>query len=95
MVKVVAKHFVKEDKIEEMLSVVKELVSATIKQEGCLKYEMYQDEKDKKVLTMIEEWETREDLTNHMNSKEFKSLVPQLGKFMEKSGEINIYNRLI
>lgn len=95
MVKVVAKHFVKEDKIQEMLSIVKELIAVTIKQQGCINYEMYQDEKDKSILTMIEEWNTREDLTNHLNSNEFKSFAPQLERFMDKPVEINIYKKVI
>lgn len=95
MIKVVAKHFVKEDKIDDVLYIAKELVAATVKEEGCIKYEMYQDEKDKSILTMIEEWESKEDLDKHMASEHFQRLVPLMGKCMEKSGEINIYKKVI
>ena len=95
MIKVVAKNFVEEDKIKEYVKLCKELVQATRKEEGCIKYEMYQDEKDSTILTMIEEWECREDLDKHMNSEHFTRIVPMLGKFRTKESDLNIYNKII
>jgi len=95
MIKVVAKNFIKKDKIEEVLEHIKELVASTVKEEGCIKYEIYQDEKDKSILTMIEEWESKEALNKHMSSEHFKRIVPIIGEFAEKAGEINLYNKVI
>ncbi len=95
MIKVVAKNFIKKDKIEEVLEHIKELVAITVKEEGCIKYEIYQDEKDKSILTMIEEWESKEALNNHMASEHFKRIVPIIGAFAEKAGEINLYKKVI
>ena len=95
MIKVVAKNFVEEDKIKEYVELCKELVEATKKEKGCIKYEMYQDEKDPTILTMIEEWENREDLDKHMNSEHFTRIVPILGKLRTKGSDLNIYNKLI
>lgn len=95
MIKVVAKNFIKKDKIEEVLEHIKELVAITVKEEGCIKYEIYQDENDKSILTMIEEWESKEALNNHMASEHFKRIVPIIGRFSEKAGEINLYKKVI
>lgn len=95
MLKVVAKSFYKEDKIEEILELAKELVAATVKEEGCIKYEMYQDEKDKSILTMMEEWEDKQALEKHMKSEHFQRIVPLIGQYATKPGEINIYKKVI
>ena len=58
MIKVVAKFFPKEKKIDRVIELARELVEKTVLEEGCIKYEMYQDKKDPKVLLMLEEWES-------------------------------------
>lgn len=95
MVKVVARNYIQEHKIEEVMELYKELVELTRKEEGCIKYELYQDEKDKKIVTMIEEWENREALEAHLKSEHFTRIVPMLGKFRLKETDMNVYNKLI
>ena len=95
MIKVVAKNFAKEDKIDEIIELSKELVEITRKEKGCIKYEMYQDEQDATILTMIEEWENKEALEEHLKSEHFNRIVPRMGKLMLKEADINIYNKLI
>ena len=95
MVKVVAKSFIMEGKFEEYMNLCKELVEETRKEEGCIKYEIYQDEKDTTVLTVIEEWESRETLDKHMLSEHFTRIVPMLSKFRIKKSDVNVYNKLI
>lgn len=95
MVKVVARNFIQEDKFEEVIELYKELVEMTRKEEGCIKYEMYQDEKETRILTMIEEWESRNALDNHLKSEHFTRIVPMLRKLMSKETDMNVYNKLI
>jgi len=95
MVKVVAKNFVQEGKFEEVISLYKELVELTRQEEGCIKYELYQDEKDSNIIAMIEEWESREALNRHLNSEHFTRIVPQVKKFMVKETDLTIYNPLL
>ena len=94
MIKVVAKHFVKEDKINEFLELGKNLVDATVKEDGCIKYELFQDAKDSKILTMIEEWEDKTALDKHMASEHFREIIPILSSFMEKPAEMNLYSKV-
>ena len=95
MIKVVAKHFVKEEKVKEFLELAKKLVEATVIQEGNIKYELFQDVKDSKIITMIEEWENKDVLNKHMNSESFLEIVPILSSFMEKPAEMNLYKKVI
>jgi quinol monooxygenase YgiN len=95
MIKVVVKNFAIEGKINTILELVKELVEITIKEEGCINYEMYQDEKNPSVLIMIEEWKTMEHLNNHMASEHFKRIVPQMSEYMDKKPEMNVCKKII
>lgn len=94
MVKVLAKSFAKSDKIEEILGLIKELVEETVKEEGCIKYEMYQDKKDPRIMIMIEEWESEEALNKHMASEHFKRIVPEMNAMREKASEMNICKKV-
>lgn len=94
MIKVIAKNFAKETKIEKVLELAKELIETTVKEDGCIKYEMYQDEKNPCVLIMIEEWETIETLNNHMSSEHFKKIVPQMNECMNQKAEVNICKKV-
>lgn len=95
MVKVVAKNFVKLNEVKNVLELAKQLVDLAVKEDGCIKYEMFQDENNENILTMIEEWESKEALKAHMASEHFKKIVPQMNKCMEKQGNINIYKKVI
>lgn len=95
MIKVIAKNFVKEDKREKVLELTKELVEKTVKEDGCIQYEMYQDEKDKSTLIMIEEWKTTDALTNHMSSEHFKKIVPQMNECMAQKPELNLCKKVL
>lgn len=95
MIKVIAKNFAKGDKIDKILELAKELIETTIKEEGCIKYEMYQDLKSPDQLIMVEEWETIENLDKHMASEHFKRIVPQMSVYMDKKPEMNVCKKVI
>ncbi|MDT8718366.1 antibiotic biosynthesis monooxygenase [Clostridium sp. 19966] len=95
MIKVVAKNYVKEEKIEEFLKLAEELIEITRKNdEGCISYELYQDLQNKGILTMLETWENGEALKKHSQSEHFTRIVPMLSQFSEKPGETNMYNKV-
>jgi quinol monooxygenase YgiN len=95
VIKVVAKHYIFPDKVEELIVLAKKLVEATVKEEGCISYSMYQDIKDANILTMLEEWESTEALKKHSESEHFKTLVPEMAKLMEKPAELNVYKKIV
>lgn len=94
MIKVVAKSYAKDDMINRILELSKEMVEKTVKEEGCIKYELFQDVKNPKTLIIIEEWEDEEALSKHMASEHFKRIVPQLNVLREKASDVNICKKL-
>lgn len=95
MIKVVAKNFIKEDKVNDAIELYKELVNLTREEEGCIKYELCQDEKDATILTMIEEWENKDVLEKHFNTEHFTRIVPKVKEFTIKDTEVTVYNKVI
>ena len=94
-IKVVAKHYVKPEKVEDYIGLSKELVKETLKEEGCIEYGLYQDSENSQILTMIEEWKDNKCLEKHFNSKHFKEIVPLMAECFEKELEINVYNKKV
>ncbi len=95
MIKVVARNYAKEDKLSEILKMYKELVDITRKEDGCIKYELYQDIENPCIITMIEEWETKSSLEAHLKSEHFLRIVPKIKPFMSKTTDMNIYTNIL
>lgn len=95
MIKVVAKSIVKSDQIETYKNSVRELIEKTRKEAGCISYQLFQDIKNAKVFTFIEEWESEDALNKHMSSKHFQEIVPKLAQLREQNSEINIYRLVL
>lgn len=94
MIKIVAKNYIKADKVQEIIALAKKLVQETIqKDKGCIRYELFQDLSNPQILTFIEEWENKEALDRHM-SKHFKEIVPYVAECSEKTGETSLYQKL-
>ncbi len=95
MLRIVAKNFVKEDKVNEFIELCQEFVSSTLKEEGNISYALFQDIENPTVLTFIEEWESAEALAIHAKSEHFTRIVPMLGKISTKRMELNKYTKVI
>ena len=93
MISVVAKNIVKDNKIEEFKSLAEKLIEETLKEKGCIEYSIYEDTKNKNILTFIEKWEDMEVLKAHFETSHFKKIVPQF-KEMTEGGDINIYKKI-
>ena len=95
MIKIVAKQTVKQDKIDSFITLAKTLAAETRKSDaGCIRYELFQNAKDPRVLTFIEEWENQAVLDEHMAAGHFTRIFPKLTALCEKPVEIDIYRKV-
>jgi quinol monooxygenase YgiN len=95
MIKVVARNFIKEENTGDFIELTMKLIEKTTQNdEGCIKYELFQDINNANIFTIIEEWENKSMLEKHMKSKHFLEIVPLFGNFTEKQGEINVYKKV-
>lgn len=90
MFKVIAEDFIKKEYIEMVIPLYKELVESTRKEEGCLDYRLFIDEKDEGHFVFIEEWKDSEALDKHCASEHFKNLIPRINEYAEKEGKATI-----
>lgn len=95
MIKVVAKNYIQEGKLEEITELYKELIVKTVLEPGCIKYELYQDINDTRTLTMIEEWESIEALTAHEKTEHFVRIFPLLKDLLTGESDFRIYKKLL
>ncbi len=51
------------------------MIEPTGKETGCLSFSLFCDIEDKNCFNLLEEWETREDLENHIRSHRFGVLL--------------------
>jgi quinol monooxygenase YgiN len=94
MVKVTAVCYVKEECLEEFLTIAKELVEKTnTLDKGCIEYYLYKDVNDSLHYIMLEEWESRSALDEHMEAQHFLDLVPKLGELTSKPIELTILEK--
>lgn len=94
MIKVIAKSYAKSDKLDKILELSEELVRETVKEKGCIRYELIQDLKNPNILIFTEEWESEEALKEHMASEHFTRIIPQVNELREKDSDINICKKL-
>jgi quinol monooxygenase YgiN len=92
-IKVVAKNYVKPEKIQEFIVLCKKLVEESVKEEGCIDYGLYQELDNPGILTILEEWRDKSNLDKHLKSKHFREIFPLLLEYLEKETEIHIYKK--
>ncbi|MFW6052884.1 MAG: putative quinol monooxygenase [Desulfosalsimonas sp.] len=63
------------DKQKEVEQTLLSLMTHMEKETGCLSYAFLSDIKDKNILYVLEEWETRQKLDNHLKSDLFGVLL--------------------
>ena len=92
-IRVVAKSYVKPEKIQEFIGLFKKLVEESVKEEGCIDYGLYQELDNPGILTTLEEWRDKSDLDKHLKSNHFREIFPLLLEYLEKETEINMYKK--
>ena len=66
---IVAKILAKPKKRELVKSELIKLVKTTIKEEGCINYDLHQDNENENLFLFYENWESRDLWQKHMNNK--------------------------
>ena len=72
----------------ELLQTVQSLLRPIKQQEGCLGVHLYCEIGGQDALCMIEEWETQEDLSAHLQSNAFAVLLGAARLLLQKPAEL-------
>lgn len=60
---------------KEVMQTLLSMIESTGKERGCLSHHVFRDIEDENVFSLIDEWETREDLDQHIRSAKFGVLL--------------------
>jgi len=63
------------EKRKEVMQTLLSMVEPTLKEKGCLSYQVFQDIEDENLFSLIKEWKTREDLDRHLRTDRFGVLL--------------------
>ncbi|MEO7214888.1 putative quinol monooxygenase [Mucilaginibacter sp.] len=74
---------------------LKKLVNASVKEGGCLAYELYQYKDEPTRYVIEEEWKDEDTLSRHMETPHYKYFVHISPALLEKPAEVKILTRLI
>jgi quinol monooxygenase YgiN len=78
MLTIIARPTVDPDRLEDIKLAMLELVEDTLKEEGCIRYELHQDNSQPNRLTFLETWESYDLWQQHMDGEAVR-------KFRERS----------
>ena len=82
------------DKVEEVKSILLELIEPTRQESGCIAYELLQNQKDPTDFTFVEEWESQEFLNAHLATPHLTKAAAQLEGFIAAEPDIRVYELL-
>ncbi len=70
---IVARIEAKADKVEQVKKALLALIEPTRSEDGCLRYDLHQDNENAEVFLFYEIWSSREQWQTHMNSDHLKA----------------------
>ncbi|MDA8428675.1 MAG: putative quinol monooxygenase [Geobacteraceae bacterium] len=83
-VTVVAKVVAKTAFVETVKAELLKLIEPTREEDGCIAYNLHQDNDDTAVFVFYETWENLPCLEKHLNSEHFKSYATTVGSLIEE-----------
>ncbi|MEG4800599.1 putative quinol monooxygenase [Microcoleus sp. ARI1-B5] len=92
--RVVARLVAFPDKVAELKSLLLSIIEPTRKEEGCIKYELLQNQADPTDFTFVEEWESAALLEIHLASTHIQAAVQKLDGLAVGPPDIRRYELL-
>lgn len=95
MISVIAKIPMKEDKIDEAIEAVKELMKGVATESGTLSYSLNRDQKNANTLVFIERYKDNDALKAHSVTDHFKAFSAKVPGFVAGKPEITVLEELV
>ncbi|MCL2391591.1 MAG: antibiotic biosynthesis monooxygenase [Oscillospiraceae bacterium] len=94
-IRVVARHNIKPEKLDEFISLMKQLVENTKREDsGVINYGLFQDITDPNCIAMLEEWESEEAIAEHLKKQHFLDLLPAMRACMAGQSTFNNFKSI-
>ena len=89
MITIISENIIEEQKECEFLTIVKQLIEKSRKEDGCISYTLHQNIQNPFHYCIIEQWENEHTISQHNNTEHFKTLVPQMKKCRAEQKQAN------
>ncbi|TWU38716.1 putative monooxygenase YcnE [Novipirellula aureliae] len=73
-----------------LLELLKGMVAESKKEHGCLAYDLYQQTHNPREFSLMERWESEEDLEAHKQSEHFKYFVLKAPELIEDKSSVEL-----
>ncbi|MBF2021967.1 MAG: antibiotic biosynthesis monooxygenase [Hydrococcus sp. C42_A2020_068] len=93
-IRVIAHVIALPNKIEELKAVLLNLVEPTRQEEGCIQYDLFQNQTDPTDFTFVEEWTTKQALDKHLASEHLQAAVQKIDGLVAANPDIRTYHQL-
>ena len=95
MIAVYAKGIVSDNNVKKFVNLASELVNETRKEAGVISYELIRGIDNKNLFVFLEKWESKDALDTHMNTRHFKSIVPEIGKLLDGEMQVDLHEVIL
>ena len=95
MISVIAKLPIKEDKMDEAVETIRELVKEVAKEEGTLLYTLNRDSKNTNTLVFMERYTDKDALNAHSATPHFKAFFAKSGALLSGKPEVLIMEEIL
>jgi quinol monooxygenase YgiN len=93
-IRVVARFKAKPGRIEDLKRVLTGFVAPTRAEDGCIIYDLLENNGDPTDLTFVEEWTSEEALEKHLASEHIARGRAELPELLEGEGDIRVYRQI-
>ncbi len=93
-IRVVARVIAIPDQVEAVKAILLELIEPTRQENGCIKYELLQNQSEPTDFTFVEEWSSHEALDAHLASAHIQKAVARLHGLIATEPDIRRYHLL-
>lgn len=78
----------KENALIDAIEMLKKMVNATRKEEGCLQYDLVEDKHNKGIFFIVELWETEEHHFAHTHTEHFMDFRVQSTPILDEATQV-------
>jgi quinol monooxygenase YgiN len=91
-IRIVAKVVAKPVSVDQVCSILSDLIEPTRNESGCICYELLQNRTDPTDFTFVEEWETDAAIDAHLTTRHIKDALTKLPGLISGEPDIRRYS---
>ncbi len=93
--RVIARATIKADKVDEAKAVFCAIVDPTRNEAGCIQYDLLQSQSNPREFAIVEEWESKELLDQHLQSTHVGEMLSKLPDLVDGPPDVQLYDDVL